>query len=165
SLTTPWINWILSVWERFSPFYAPPPSFHSSVFMDFEEEPQAKTDPERISISIVQTPGRFRRAIPCMPLCLAVLCCFFNFIIPGLGTTIAAFSVWCCSDPTCETKFDSFCTNLLAALFQFITCPFIVGFVWSIIWGVLFIQIARKWFISSIDNRYSMLDVCPCSRW
>ncbi|KHJ94860.1 hypothetical protein OESDEN_05203 [Oesophagostomum dentatum] len=81
------------------------------------------------------------------------------------GTSISAFSVWCCADPRCETKMNSFCTNLLAAFLQLITCPIIVGFVWSVMWGVLFIQIARKWFISSIDNRYSMLDVCPCSRW
>ncbi|KAL6734545.1 hypothetical protein Aduo_005073 [Ancylostoma duodenale] len=53
--------------------------------MDFEEEPQAKTDPERISIQVVQQQGRFRRAIPCMPLPLAGVCCFFNVFIPGLG--------------------------------------------------------------------------------
>ncbi|EYB98564.1 hypothetical protein Y032_0130g1541 [Ancylostoma ceylanicum] len=53
--------------------------------MDFEEEPQAKTDPERISIQVVQHQGRFRRAIPCMPLPLAGVCCFFNVFIPGLG--------------------------------------------------------------------------------
>ncbi|VDL76270.1 unnamed protein product [Nippostrongylus brasiliensis] len=133
--------------------------------MDFEEEPQAKTDHEQISISIVQQQGRFRRAIPCMPIVLAGLCCFFNVFIPGLGTLIAAFSVWCCSDPRSESRWKSFGTNSLAALLQLLTCPVIVGFVWSIIWGVLFIQIARKWFISSIDNRYSSVDCCPCARW
>ncbi|KAK6736762.1 hypothetical protein RB195_019451 [Necator americanus] len=112
--------------------------------MDFEEEPQAKTDTERISISVVQQQGRFRRAIPCMPLALAGICCFFNVFVPGLGTSISAFSVWCCSDPRCETKLNSFCTNLLAAFLQLITCPIIVGFIWSIIWGVLFIQIAQE---------------------
>ncbi|EPB77303.1 hypothetical protein ANCCEY_03600 [Ancylostoma ceylanicum] len=55
--------------------------------MDFEEEPQAKTDPERISIQVVQHQGRFRRAIPCMPLPLAGVCCFFNVFIPGLGVS------------------------------------------------------------------------------
>ncbi|XGW10517.1 hypothetical protein V3C99_012202, partial [Haemonchus contortus] len=112
--------------------------------MDFEEEPQAKTDPEKISITVIQHQGYFRRAIPCMPLALAGLCCFLNVFIPGLGTSISAFSIWCCSDPRSESRWNSFGTNLLAAFLQLLTCPIIVGFVWSVIWGVLFIQIAQE---------------------
>uniref|UniRef100_A0A1I7XIL8 Frizzled domain-containing protein n=1 Tax=Heterorhabditis bacteriophora TaxID=37862 RepID=A0A1I7XIL8_HETBA len=77
----------------------------------------------------------------------------------------SAFSVLCCADSSCESRLTSFGTNLLAAFLQLITCPLVIGFIWSIIWGVLFIQIARKWFISSIDNRYSSVDCCPCARW
>ncbi|CAI4229205.1 unnamed protein product [Auanema sp. JU1783] len=133
--------------------------------MDFEEEPQAKVDNERISISVVQNQGRFRRAIPCMPMPLAGFCCLCNVFVPGLGTFLSALSVLCCADRRTETKLGSLGINCLAAFLQLLTAPLIVGIVWSVIWGVLFIQIARKWYISSVDNRYSYLDCCPCSRW
>ncbi|VDO74400.1 unnamed protein product [Heligmosomoides polygyrus] len=123
--------------------------------MDFEEEPQAKTDNEQISIAVVPQQGRFRRAIPCMPIALAGLCCFFNVFIPGLVG----------GKPVNHTATIKRQSQRRRRCFQLITCPIVVGFVWSVIWGVLFIQIARKWFISSIDNRYSSVDSCPCARW
>ncbi|CAD6192184.1 unnamed protein product [Caenorhabditis auriculariae] len=138
---------------------------HLYSVMEFDEEPQAKTDVERISISIVTKHGRFRRAIPRMPIALAVFCCFCNVFIPGLGTFLSALSILCCADPRGGSKLNSMGINLLAALLQLLTCPLVVGFVWSVIWGVLFIQIARKWFISDIDSRYHALDCCVCSRW
>ena len=39
----------------------------------FEED---ETDPK---------PGFFRRAIPIMPKPLAIVCCFLNILIPGIG--------------------------------------------------------------------------------
>lgn len=43
---------------------------------------------ERVGYSIVRVEekhGPLHRAIPCMPLPLAVICCIFNIFIPGLG--------------------------------------------------------------------------------
>ena len=100
-----------------------------------------------------------------------------------LGTFISAFSVLCFSDARHGSKCQNVCTNIAAAFlqaswnslsaselwfqlncFQFITFPIVIGFIWSIIWGVLFMTISRKWYISSIDNRFSYVDLCPCSR-
>ncbi|PAV55519.1 hypothetical protein WR25_03923 [Diploscapter pachys] len=50
----------------------------------FDEEPHSKCDQERISISVLPRQGTFRKAIPCMPMYLASICCLCNVFIPGL---------------------------------------------------------------------------------
>lgn len=44
----------------------------------------AKTE-ERTVIEITEKHGTMYNAIPCMPLPVAILCCIFNIVVPGLG--------------------------------------------------------------------------------
>ncbi|CAI5441396.1 unnamed protein product [Caenorhabditis angaria] len=136
-------------------------------YLDFDEEPQARTDHESISMSKVPIHhhGRFRSAIPIMPLSLACLCFLMNVFLPGSGTLLGGISVLCCSDPRGRSKPNCICWNTTAAILQFLSAPLIIGIIWSIIWGVMFIQIARKWFISDLDHRADFLSCCPCSSW
>ncbi|XP_012942355.1 protein stum homolog [Aplysia californica] len=88
--------------------------------------------------------GPLYNAIPCMPVGVAVVLCILNIVIPGLGTFFSAWTCLC----GCKTKLGkpakAFCLNLLSALLQMITFVFIVGWVWSIIWGMNFVQIATQ---------------------
>ncbi|VDD91960.1 unnamed protein product [Enterobius vermicularis] len=88
--------------------------------------------------------GAFRRAIPVMPMILSGLCCLLNIFIPGSGTLLCSFSVLCCAKIENCSKLYSFSMNLLAALIQFVTFPLVVGCVWSVYWGVLFIMKTRE---------------------
>ncbi|CAB3411438.1 unnamed protein product [Caenorhabditis bovis] len=133
--------------------------------MDFDEEPQAKVDSERISLSPQTNYGVFRQSIPIMSYSMAALCFFLNLVIPGTGTMLAGVSVTCCADARGGTVAQCMCRNLLAGFLQLILTPIVIGWIWSAIWGVMFVQIARKWFISDLDNRADCLDCCPCSRW
>ncbi|OQR78704.1 hypothetical protein BIW11_06234 [Tropilaelaps mercedesae] len=62
-----------------------------------------------------------------------ILCCTF----------VAALCVLC----GCRTEYSSrgraFALNLLAALIQTLTAPFVVGWVWSIMWSVTCVNISR----------------------
>ncbi|MFH4978642.1 hypothetical protein AB6A40_005351 [Gnathostoma spinigerum] len=93
---------------------------------------------------IFQEHGPFRREVPCMPMALAVLCCLLNFFIFGFGTIVAGLSLLCCSKVRSgSSRRKAICMNLFAGFLQFVTFPLVVGVVWSIMWGVLFIQTAH----------------------
>ena len=68
--------------------------------------------------------------VPAVHRYLAVAAAFFNLIIPGLGTGIAA----CGSANGNVSK-----VQLSVGLFQFLTSPFLVGWVLSIYWGYLIV--------------------------
>lgn len=93
-------------------------------------------------IAIKEKHGQLRKAVPIMPLPLAIILCFFNVLLPGFGTLISAFTVCCGSKTEYESKVKSFGLNVIAALLQFVTLPILVGWIWSIIWGVTFITSA-----------------------
>ncbi|CAI2347297.1 unnamed protein product [Caenorhabditis sp. 36 PRJEB53466] len=131
-------------------------------YLDFDEEPQARTEHEKGSPFVYQRYGFFRAAIPIMPLTLAVLCCMLNFVVPGSGTFLSAASLSCCSDSRDRSRWRCFYKNLLAAILQFLLSPLIIGFIWSVLWGFMFIQIARNWFISDLDHRTDCFLWCPC---
>lgn len=46
-------------------------------------EPDKRANYEIVSVS--ERHGRFRRAVPCMPLALSILLCIVNMLAPGLG--------------------------------------------------------------------------------
>uniref|UniRef100_A0A0M3I4X7 Transmembrane protein n=1 Tax=Ascaris lumbricoides TaxID=6252 RepID=A0A0M3I4X7_ASCLU len=92
-------------------------------------EQQSDVGKERFTITITEHKGPFRKVVPCLPMALAGLCCLANVFIPGFDGVTRSRAVG---------------MNLLSGFLQFITFPLVVGCVWSIIWGVLFIQIARK---------------------
>ncbi|KAH9509050.1 hypothetical protein Btru_048889 [Bulinus truncatus] len=95
-------------------------------------------------IEISEKHGPLYNAIPRMPLPLAVVLCIFNIVIPGLGTF---FSSWACLCG-CKTKLGNpakaFGLNLLSAILQMLSFVLIIGWVWSIIWGMNFLQISNQ---------------------
>ncbi|XP_071080150.1 protein stum homolog isoform X1 [Haliotis cracherodii] len=93
-------------------------------------------------IEIAEKHGPLYNAIPCMPLPVAVMCCVLNILIPGLGTIISAFSVLCGAKTRIDKPIKAFGLNILSALLQMASFIIIVGWVWSIIWGMNFVQIA-----------------------
>lgn len=57
----------------------------------------------------------------------AVLLFILNVFLPGVGTILNAL---CCG------KGPVSCTGLLIGLLQLITASFLLGFIWSIWWGI-----------------------------
>ncbi|XP_078000897.1 uncharacterized protein LOC144453465 [Glandiceps talaboti] len=89
-----------------------------------------------------------RAAIPIMPLSVAIVCCTLNCIIPGTGTIISGFTLFCCGSPQDHTKKDEITdqvwTNFWVGISQLMTITFLlVGWFWSIAWGVLMLQISQ----------------------
>jgi hypothetical protein len=94
--------------------------------------------------------GPLQRAIPVMPLALAVVSCVFNIVLPGTGTLLAAFSVFCCGTTTrMNSALRAFLLNIVSGLLQLSTFLLIVGWIWSITWGMTFVQLA----LSAKENR------------
>lgn len=92
-------------------------------------------------VKIREKHGQFRKAVPCMPLPLAIFCCVLNVILPGTGTLVSAFAVFNC-ETEYEQKSEAFANNLIAALLQVITLVILVGYIWSIMWGITFVSLA-----------------------
>ncbi|GAB6021096.1 hypothetical protein CHUAL_003729 [Chamberlinius hualienensis] len=95
-------------------------------------------------IRIKRRHGQLRKAVPIMPLPLAIILCILNIFFPGIGTLLSAFTVFCCGKTECETKRQGFILNVVAALLQLVTLIIIVGWLWSIAWGIIFVKIAKK---------------------
>lgn len=91
--------------------------------------------------------GFFRKAIPVMPRPLAVICCFINILLPGLGTFISSFSVFLCAKHNYDTNLKAFLVNFLAFFLQLCSAIIIFGWIWSIKYGLLFIQLSSIPFI------------------
>lgn len=74
---------------------------------------------------------------------VAYVSAFFNVILPGWGTVIAAFMATS-SSQTAVSK-----TQLFIGLMQFLTTFALVGWIWSIYWGYLIVMTAMQ------DDKYS----------
>lgn len=68
---------------------------------------------------------KYKAMIPVLTQVVAIILLILNVIFPGLGTAIMA---------CLNTVY--LCENLVIALLQFLTAPCLVGWIWSIIWGV-----------------------------
>lgn len=93
-------------------------------------------------LNIKEHHGPMRMAIPCMPLPLAIFCCILNVFLPGIGTLISSFTVFCGARTEYDTNWRAFGFNLLASILQLVTAIIVVGLIWSIMWGVIFINLA-----------------------
>ena len=58
------------------------------------------------------------------------------------GTMISAFAVFCCGKHDYEKNVVAFFYNLLAGILQSATIFLLVGWIWSIRWGILFVQLS-----------------------
>ncbi|KAK3102871.1 hypothetical protein FSP39_014562 [Pinctada imbricata] len=98
-----------------------------------------------------------RIAVPAMPCPVASTCCVLNFLVPGLGTILAGFTVFCCSrneDLTGCEKVGSFCASFWIGFLQLILTPLLlVGWIWSCVWGVSFIGMSTEYYHDNpVDN-------------
>lgn len=86
--------------------------------------------------------GCFRKSVPSMPMLLAILFCLFNFFVPGVGTLLATFTVLfgCSTEYGKERKMTAFFIGLFIAVVQMLTAIIVLGWVWSIMWGINFIK-------------------------
>ncbi|XP_070180660.1 protein stum homolog isoform X2 [Littorina saxatilis] len=95
-------------------------------------------------LEVTEKHGTLYNSIPCMPLPVAIICCIFNIVVPGLGTFISAWTCLCGCKTRLGAPAKAFGCNLLAAFLQMVSFVIIVGWVWSIIWGMNFVQIATS---------------------
>lgn len=123
---------------------------------------QPTTSGQQTAVWSEQKHGPLHRAIPSMPLPLAIIACILNIILPGTGTLLSAFSVFCCGTTTRINRPVVACLlNILSALLQLATFLLIVGWVWSITWGMAFVQLAyeQRGYEMSIKLRGVPIDV------
>ncbi|KAK3588568.1 hypothetical protein CHS0354_026173 [Potamilus streckersoni] len=98
-----------------------------------------------------------RYVVPALPMPLAVICCILNFLIPGFGTIVAGISVLCCArtdDMTSQEKCGSCLTVIGIGFLQLLlTVCFLIGWIWSCIWGVTFIGMSSNHFDEDEDTQ------------
>jgi len=87
-----------------------------------------------------------KKTIPVLPVGFAIACMVINCILPGFGTITASFGSLCCADysDTETNRFQMFCINFWFGWMQFILIVFGIGWVWSVLWGVAFVQLAKN---------------------
>ncbi|KAL1517606.1 hypothetical protein ABEB36_001347 [Hypothenemus hampei] len=111
------------------------------------EDTKPKLDP-----SLVEHNSHMKAAIPVLPVWLAWFCCVMNCILPGSGTVLSGLFCLCIGKPRFSQndgprpRIGSFIINLIIGFSQFFTVLFcLVGWGWSIWWGVIMVKIARKY--------------------
>ncbi|XP_049882408.1 protein stum [Pectinophora gossypiella] len=111
------------------------------------EDTRTKLDP-----SLVEHTSMIRGAIPVLPIALAYFCLFCNIIVPGLGTIFSGMFCLCFGIPRfgihdgAKYRIGAFVINLLVGCGQLFTVLFcLVGWGWSIWWGVIMVRTARKY--------------------
>ncbi|CAG9838850.1 unnamed protein product [Diabrotica balteata] len=126
---------IISKKKSLTPTTAPPP-----------EDTRPKID-----MSLVEHSSHMKAAIPILPICLAWFCLILNCIGPGTGTVISGILNLCIGIPRfsqkdgAKSRFGAFLINLIIGFSQCFTVLFcLVGWGWSIWWGIIMIKIARK---------------------
>ncbi|XP_076667961.1 mechanosensory transduction mediator stumble isoform X2 [Andrena cerasifolii] len=117
---------------------APPP---------LSEEPKAK-----IPDVLVEHNSLMRGAIPCLPVPLAWFCLVWNVLLPGSGTVWSGIFNLCAGQPRfsavagLKSRLGAFVVNLVVGVGQLFTVLFcLVGWGWSIWWGVTLVRLARKY--------------------
>ncbi|KYN31727.1 Protein SPEC3 [Trachymyrmex septentrionalis] len=117
---------------------APPP---------VSEEPKAK-----IPDVLVEHNSVMRGAIPCLPVPLAWFCLVWNFLLPGTGTVWSGLFNLCTGQPRfsavagVRSRLGALIVNLIVGVGQMFTVLFcLVGWGWSIWWGVTMVRLARKY--------------------
>uniref|UniRef100_A0A7E4UVX5 Protein stum homolog n=1 Tax=Panagrellus redivivus TaxID=6233 RepID=A0A7E4UVX5_PANRE len=131
----------------------------------FCEEPHSYIISEQRDLKRPPSHGIFRKSIPCMNTSTAVFCCIVNFLLPGVGTIIASFST--CSEETCfesdSPRVVLMYMNIITGMLQLMLAPLLIGYIWSILWGITFIQLSKQWYVSNVQDRRTCLDSCCCS--
>lgn len=98
---------------------------------------------DRTVVTVERSEGfldRQKLLIPLMPLWLSIVLFIINTFLPGIGTIIAGLCAPC-TDPgrAAGSRIGSLCANFWIGLAQLILAPIVIGWLWSIFWGVLFV--------------------------
>ena len=107
----------------------------SAAGVNIDQEKIQKNLQDHIQNKVIQVGGEDKQVwqmvtnVPYVSKPVAIVSAILNFLIPGLGTTVAA-----CSDNELVSK-----TQLTVALFQFLTAFFLVGYLLSWYWGYLIV--------------------------
>lgn len=72
---------------------------------------------------------KLKSHLPTLGRSVAIFILVLNIIIPGLGTAFL-----CCIGGTCKTE------HLIIGLIQFCTAFCLVGWLWSIMWGLIILM-------------------------
>ena len=67
-----------------------------------------------------------------------------------VGTLLSAPTVLCCATTRLKSKGKAFCLNIVSAFLQALTCLLIVGWIWSILWAMTFVQLSCKFTLHYI---------------
>ncbi|XP_075213685.1 mechanosensory transduction mediator stumble [Lycorma delicatula] len=109
-------------------------------------------DVRKIDPTLVDHISVIRAAIPVLPVPLAWFCLFFNIFIPGSGTLWSGLFCLCFGKArfsvkdTNGSRVGAFFVNVLVSISQAFTIIFcLVGWGWSIWWGVMMVRFARKY--------------------
>ena len=103
----------------------------------------------------------FTKAVPTMPRPLAILCLILNIVLPGLGTLVSSFAVVFGASHSYDSMTRAFFVNLLAFALQLGSAIIILGWVWSIKYGFLFVQLSGQCFYNiSISSHFDKRFVC-----
>ncbi|XP_045165831.2 uncharacterized protein LOC123529531 [Mercenaria mercenaria] len=97
-----------------------------------------------------------RYVVPALPMPVAIFCCVLNFVIPGFGSMAASLCVLCCAktdDMTCGEKLGSCCTVFGIGVLQLLLVAcFLIGWIWSCIWGITFIGMSASYYDDDDDE-------------
>lgn len=77
--------------------------------------------------------NKIKNQLPVLNPALAVILLIVNIFLPGVGTMILG-----CLNGGCNW------THIIVGLLQFITAGIIIGWIWSIWWGILLVQRSAK---------------------
>uniref|UniRef100_A0A146LY26 Protein SPEC3 n=2 Tax=Lygus hesperus TaxID=30085 RepID=A0A146LY26_LYGHE len=113
--------------------------------------PPKPTGLPKLDAALVEHTSVMKGAIPVLPICLAWMCLILNIVIPGSGTIISGLLCMCFGKPRFSVndsgvaRLGSLCVNFIVGISQIFTILFcLVGWGWSIWWGVIMIKVARK---------------------
>ncbi|CAH0598612.1 unnamed protein product [Chrysodeixis includens] len=107
---------------------------------------------KKLDTSLVEHTSVMRGAIPVLPIVLAYFCLLCNIVVPGLGSILSGMFCLCFGIPRfgvhdgARHRIGSFVINLLVGAGQLFTVLFcLVGWGWSIWWGVIMVKTSRKY--------------------
>ena len=82
-----------------------------------------------------------------------------NNLLYFAGTLLSAPTVLCCATARLMSKWRALCLNVVSALLQTLTCLLIVGWIWSILWAMTFVQLSCKYGLrNNVVTKYVELE-------
>ncbi|KAL4707534.1 hypothetical protein ACJJTC_000286 [Scirpophaga incertulas] len=107
---------------------------------------------KKLDASLVEHTSVMKGAIPVLPIVLAFFCLLCNVLVPGLGTILSGIFCICFGIPRfgvhdgAKHRIGSLVINMIVGCGQLFTVLFcLVGWGWSIWWGVIMFKISRKY--------------------